>query len=76
MHDYNGHFAGMHLMWWIIWLILLVWIFATPWGIPGERKKKDSPLDILKRRFANGEITKEEYEESKNILSADTNIKP
>jgi putative membrane protein len=76
MHDYIGNYGGMHLVWWIIWMFFLVWIFATPWGIPGERKKKDSPLDILKRRFANGEITKEEYEESKKILSADTNIKP
>ncbi|KVV16293.1 SHOCT domain-containing protein [Flavobacterium sp. TAB 87] len=57
-------------------MLFLIWIFATPWGIPGERKKKDRLLDILTRRFANGEITKEEYEESKNIVTADTNIKP
>ena len=57
-------------------MVFLVWIFATPWGIQGERKKKDSPIDILKRRFANGEISKEEYEESKKILSTDINIKP
>jgi len=29
---------------------------------------KESPLDILKRRYASGEITKEEYEERKKIL--------
>jgi len=28
----------------------------------------DDPLIILKRRFAKGEITKEEYEEMKSIL--------
>jgi putative membrane protein len=61
-------FAGMHVVWWIIWLILMFWIFAVPYDIPGQRKKKDSALDILKRRFALGEIGKEEFVESKTLL--------
>ncbi|CAM1364974.1 hypothetical protein TSEDIMI_20086 [Tenacibaculum sediminilitoris] len=32
--------------------------------------KKESPLDVLKRRFAKGEITKEEYEEAKKVLNS------
>ncbi|MEO8086537.1 MAG: SHOCT domain-containing protein, partial [Bacteroidota bacterium] len=29
---YEGyHFWGMHLTWWFIWLVLLFWIFATPY---------------------------------------------
>jgi len=67
-HMYNWDFWGMHLFWWIIWIILLIWIFVTPWDIPGQRTKKDTPLDILKKRFASGELTKEEYEEKKKIL--------
>lgn len=68
MHYYNNYYWGMNVFWWIIWIIILIWIFATPWNIPGQRTKKDTPLDILKRRFANGEITKEEFEERKKIL--------
>ena len=69
MHMYNGYyFGGMHFIWWFIWLMLLFWIFFTPWNIPGERRKKDTPLDILQKRFASGEITKEQYEEHKKIL--------
>jgi putative membrane protein len=68
-HTYNGHFGGMHLIWWIIWIFFIVWIFATPWDIPGQRTKKDTPLDILKKRFARGEITKEELEEKKSFLT-------
>jgi putative membrane protein len=67
---YDGyHFWGMHLIWWFIWVSLIFWIFATPYPIPYERRRKDSPLDILQKRFASGQITKEVYEEHKAILN-------
>ena len=69
---YDGyHFWGMHLVWWFIWLMLIFWIFATPYSIPGQRYKKDSSLDILKRRYAAGEINTEEYQQKKKILEQD-----
>lgn len=68
MYYDNYHFWGMHLIWWIVWGLFIFWIFATPYDIPGQRTKKDSPLDILKKRFAAGQINKEEYHEKKTIL--------
>jgi putative membrane protein len=69
---YNGYqFWGMDMIWWFIWIVLMFWIFATPYDIPGQRRVKDSPLDMLKKRFASGEITKEQYEENRLILSRD-----
>jgi putative membrane protein len=69
---YDGYqFWGMHLIWWVIWLGLIFWIFATPYNIPGQRRKKYTPLDILQRRFASGQITNEEYNEKKKILLND-----
>jgi putative membrane protein len=69
---YDGyHFGGMHLLWWFIWLIFIIWIFALPFDVPGQRKKKDSPLDVLQKRFAAGQITKENYEEQKALLKKD-----
>jgi len=65
---YYGNFGGMGLIWWFIWMIMLFWIFATPYDIPGQRKKKDTPLDILQKRFASGSITADEYQEKKKIL--------
>jgi putative membrane protein len=67
--DYeNYQFWGMHLIWWVVWIFLMFWIFATPYNIPGQRTKRDTPLEILKKRFASGQINKEEYLEKKKIL--------
>ncbi len=67
-HYYNGNALGMHYIWWVIWIVLLIWIFLTPYDIPGQRVKKETSLDILKKRFAVGEIDKTEYEEKKKII--------
>ena len=73
MYD-DYHFWGMHVIWWFVWLVLLFWIFATPYDIPYQRGKKSSPLDILQRRFAAGQITKENYLEHRAILEKDNAV--
>ncbi|MFZ4400342.1 MAG: SHOCT domain-containing protein [Bacteroidales bacterium] len=66
---YNGNYYwGMDLIWWFVWLGLLFWIFALPYNIPGQRRRKEMPFDILQKRFAAGEITSNEYQEKKKIL--------
>ncbi|MGB3800832.1 MAG: SHOCT domain-containing protein [Lewinella sp.] len=62
------HFGGMHLLWWFVWMILIVWIFATPYRIPGQRSGKGTPLDVLKMRFASGLIDQQEYLDKKKLL--------
>jgi len=68
---YYNSFGGMNFIWWFVWMIMIFWIFATPYDIPGQRRRKDSPLDILQKRLAAGEINNEEYQERKKILTAD-----
>lgn len=68
---YNNGFGGMNLIWWFLWMIMIFWIFATPYDIPGQRRRKDSPLDLLQKRFASGQLTKEQYQEHKAILEND-----
>lgn len=65
---YSYEFGGMHFIWWIIWVIVLIWIFAVPYKIPGQKHKKDSPLDILKARLALGEINEEEFQAKKKLI--------
>ncbi|HRH50635.1 MAG TPA: SHOCT domain-containing protein [Panacibacter sp.] len=72
---YSNYYWGMHFVWWLVWVSLLFWIFVTPYDIPGQRRKKDSPLDILKQRFAAGQLTNEEYQQKKKILDSDM-VKP
>lgn len=65
---YEHHFFGMHWIWWIIITILALLIFFDV--IPNKLNPEtlEDPLDILKKRFARGEIEKEEFEERKKIL--------
>jgi putative membrane protein len=69
---YNNSFWGMDIIWWFVWMIMIFWIFATPYDIPGQRRRKDSPLDILQKRFASGQITNKQYQESKKVLISDS----
>ncbi|MAC82708.1 MAG: hypothetical protein CL624_01095 [Arcobacter sp.] len=47
---------------WIIIFFLLFSIFGK------DKNEKESAVDILKKRLAKGEITKEQYEEIKKSL--------
>jgi putative membrane protein len=54
-------------------VLIAVVVFVIRWaGGPwraGDRPPERTPLDILKERFARGEIDKEEYEERRRVLS-------
>ncbi len=68
---YNNYYWGMHFFWWILWVVMLAWIFVVPYDIPFQRRGKNSPLDILQRRFASGEINANEYNEKRKIIEND-----
>lgn len=58
---------------WIIFLIvigLLIYFFVQTQKTKGQTPtQNESHLDILKRRYAKGEITKEEYEQIKKDIN-------
>lgn len=54
----------------IIVVVLLVrWLGGTSYLPPPYHRPEKTPLDILKERFARGEIEKQEFEEKKRFLS-------
>lgn len=67
-----GHGWGMG-WWWIIGLIILIaviWIVVKAMNRQSttSQESKKTALDILKERYAKGEIDKTEYEERKKDL--------
>ena len=66
----DDQYLGMTLIWWIVWIIMIFWIFVTPYDIPGQRTKREQPIDLIKKRYALGEIDKEEFEEMKKNLQS------
>jgi putative membrane protein len=74
MHNYFYHGWGMGMMGWgwlvsLVVLILLVWMVVklTNQG-SSSQSKSDSALNILRERYARGEIDKEEFDAKKKDL--------
>ncbi|MBN1359393.1 MAG: SHOCT domain-containing protein [Sedimentisphaerales bacterium] len=70
-----GHmmdFWGGHIITWILLLVAvgaLVYLFTRASQTHGpSMPSHETPLDILKRRYAQGEITKAQFEEMKKDL--------
>jgi len=60
---------------WAFWILLIAGIILLVYWIarhnrPGESEKKEDALDILKKRYARGEIYRTEFEEKKKDLLA------
>jgi len=70
MHYDGWGFWGMHIFWWLFWIALIVVFFALIEPVPRGRRR-DTPLELLQRRYAAGEIGEKEYEERKRTLERD-----
>lgn len=64
MYDYGIHGYGMGLG----WLILLLFIAVLVYIMNGNKKDGQSAIDILDKRYANGEIDEQEYKTKKENL--------
>ena len=69
-HDMMGWAGGfgMILIWIILIMLIVVLVKFLMTKTNGQREQKETPLEILKRRYAKGEIDKVEYDEKKKDL--------
>ncbi|MFQ6618306.1 MAG: SHOCT domain-containing protein [Fidelibacterota bacterium] len=72
---WGGMFLGP-----LIWIIIIIGlVFIIKWALEQGRSSsksdehvvRETPLEILKKRYARGEIDKEEDEEKKRTLTSD-----
>ena len=52
----------------VVVILLVRWLGGPSHGSPHHQPPTRAPLDILKERFARGEIDKEEFEERRRVL--------
>ena len=73
MHGLGGHGWGMGWAWilGLVILVIIIWLVVKTVNQDrsASQSRNKSALDILKERYARGEISKEEYEEKKKIIS-------
>jgi putative membrane protein len=72
MHGYGG--MGLGMAWyWIIGVVILVavvWLISRFFSQNRPVDQSKSALDILKERYARGEIDTKEFEEKRNHLNS------
>ena len=71
MHPFNGFGGGwMMIVWWAVLIVvvavLVKWIRSEA---SGTRDSGETALEILRKRYARGEIDREEYEKKKRELT-------
>jgi putative membrane protein len=68
----GGSYAGMGFGWLFQILIFVAFFLIVWWVIKSNpnigKKTEEKPIDIMRRRLANGEITKKKFEELKKEL--------
>lgn len=82
MHWYanwdSGWIWGMHLVWWLFWVVLAIgiWWAVTRSSAASRPTVLETPLEVLRRRYAEGALTTEEFEKRRNVLSIQQGATP
>ena len=78
MMGYYGGFGllgglgmGIGMILWIVLVAVVIWVAISFFSSPnsnGASRSDESPLEILKRRYARGEISQAEFEQARTNL--------
>jgi putative membrane protein len=69
-------FMGSIWFGWIMWILIIGLIVVLIWNNTSEKnkyipfdQKQETAIDILKKRYAKGELTKEQFDQMKRDLN-------
>ncbi len=65
-HMGNFWFGGVIM--WIFWILLIILLVVLIMKFAGKGGGSERPLDVLKKRYAKGEITKKQFDKMKKDL--------
>jgi len=69
MNGWGGGFGGIFMiLFWVLIIVGIVYLVKIVAGGTNTGEKKEDALEILKKRYARGEISREEFEEKKKDL--------
>ncbi len=71
MDGYGSGMMGYGILWLLFWILVIIGLallIRYLWQGGGARREEESALEILKKKYARGEISKEEFEEKKKDL--------
>jgi putative membrane protein len=70
MWEWHGMGFGGGFMWifWILVIFAIVMLFKAGGSYSNSGEHRETALDILKKRYANGDIDDDEYERRRNEL--------
>lgn len=73
-HD-RGMFMGMHWIWWSFWLLTIAFLSWALWRAVADRsqtrrqtERQEAAEEALRKKYAVGEISEEEYARRMRIL--------
>lgn len=71
MYEWHGYGGGMMWIFWILIIVVLVWFVAIATRRGGTSTGNDkTALEILKERYARGEIDRDEFEQKQKDLKS------
>ncbi len=70
---FMGIVVGLIILFWLIvvGVVVFVVVYLLKYNDQKKQEQKEKPLEILKERYAKGEISKEEFEGKKQELKKD-----
>jgi putative membrane protein len=67
-HGWLGFGGGFMWIFWILIIVVIVALLRSYSGGGSNASSSESPMDILRKRYANGEMSDEEFEHHRKEL--------